>query len=72
MCVTANIAREGDNMHHALVIEDVCVGLLLEKKAVNVDNHLMLRGAGRLNKIKMCMGLAVKEAPQLKQQLCFQ
>jgi hypothetical protein len=49
-----SVATEGDDMHHALVVEDMSVSLLLEKKAVNVDNHLMLSSAGRINKVKMC------------------
>jgi hypothetical protein len=45
-------------------MEDANVSLLLEKKGVNVDNHLMLCSRGRVDKVKTCLDLAGKEAPQ--------
>jgi hypothetical protein len=44
-------------MDHALVMEDANVSRLLEKKGVNVDNHLMLLGRGRVEKVKTCLDL---------------
>jgi hypothetical protein len=52
-------------MHHALVVEDVNVGPCLEEKVINVDN-CRLSSTRRINKVKMCVDLPVKEAPQLK------
>jgi hypothetical protein len=69
MHFAANVAREDDNVCHALVVEDVTASLLLEKKAVNVNNHLMLSGAGRINKVKMCLDPLVKEAQSVPTQM---
>ena len=64
---TANIAGEGDDIYHTLVMEDVNVSLFLEKKkGGNVDNHLLVSSTGRIDRVKMCLDLPVKEASQLK------
>jgi hypothetical protein len=57
-------------MHHALVVEDANVGLLLEEKVINV-NDCRLSSTRRINEVKTCVDLPVKEARQLKLWLCF-
>jgi hypothetical protein len=64
MHFAANLGKEGDDMHHVLVVEDVNVGPLLEEKAINVDD-CRLSSTRRINKVKTCADLPVKKAPQL-------
>jgi hypothetical protein len=71
MDVATNITCKGDDAHHALVMEDTNVGLLLEEKAVNVDSHPGLCGRGRIDKIKMSVDLTVRDPPQLKMSTPF-
>ena len=52
---------------HFLVLKDVNVSLLPEKKVVNFDNHLMLSSTGKIDKVNMRLDLPVKkEASQLR------
>jgi hypothetical protein len=53
-----------------LVVKDANVGLLLDKKAINV-NDCRRHSTSDINKVEMCVNLPVKEAPQLKRQLGF-
>jgi hypothetical protein len=51
-------------------VEDANVGPLLEEKVINVDD-CRLPSTRRVNEVKACVDLPVKEAPQLKLELCF-
>ena len=52
-------------MQCTFVMEDANAVLLLEERAVSVDAHLVLSGAGRINKVKALFKLLVKQVLQL-------